>query len=303
MKDISPQAESTTSVVRLSFKFAHKDKVEASEEWFAATDRLEKEPDLGFVTIGWSIDDEADIVLFISWDYAVKPSASFLSGNIDHIFSPLGEFLAKKPRLICNLCNVNRAQSDDSFTTESSFHQVMTEIITVRGPANAIESTMSNISKEAKDYVHALGIGMDFYRIHASEQTLLGTSLFRLSGEHTRDGIDGEEHIDYTSFALFLLWFSPTRRAEVQDPDIPDHAIPASLQEYYGSNWWQKTVIEPLEEVGATISSFIYRKGKIARGRKGRLVISNFKFWLQFGYMDDDSLAQFERQLAEKNQQ
>lgn len=303
MKGISPQAESTTSIVRLSFQAAHKDKVQASEQWFAATDRLKQEPDLGFVTIGRSIADEADMVLFISWDYAAKPSASFLSGDVDHIFSPLSEFLAKKPQLLCNICSVIQAQSERSFTTtDTSWPRVMSEIMTVRGPANSTESTMSKILKQTKGYVKAVDTGRDFYNIHASEQTLLGSSLYRLTGDYVRDGIDSEEQIDYAGFILVLNWFSPSRRAEVQDPDIPDRAIPAFLQEFYGGNWWQKKVIEPLEEVGATISSFLY-KGNIARDRKGILVVSKFKFWLNYGYMDDVSLAQFEIQSAEKNQQ
>ncbi|KAL7970587.1 hypothetical protein HDV63DRAFT_403733 [Trichoderma sp. SZMC 28014] len=307
MWNISPQAESTTSIVRLSLQSAHKDKVQASEEWFAATDRLKQEPDLGFVTIGYSTADETDIILFISWDYGVKPSASFLSGNINHIFSPVSEFLAKKPLLICNICSVNRIQGQNSFvTTYTPWPEGMSEIITVRGPANATGSIMSKISQEAGEYVDALDTGMDFYDIPACKQTIHGCSgVYRLSDKYDRDVIDtcSEEHIDYASFILFFDWHSPSRRAEVQDPDIPDRAIPAFLQEFYGSNWWQKTVTEPLEEVGATISSFLYRNGRIARDRKGILVMSKLKFWLQYGYMDDDSLAQFERQLAEKNQQ
>ncbi|KAK1239089.1 hypothetical protein MKX08_006150 [Trichoderma sp. CBMAI-0020] len=303
MKDISSQAESTTSIVRLSFQSAHKDKIEASEQWFAATDRLKQEPDLGFVTIGRPTADEADIVLFISWDYAAKPSASFLSGDVDHIFSPLGGFLTKKPQLICDICSVTGRQSKSSFTTsDTSWPEVMSEIMTVRGPANATESTMSKIFKEIRAYMDAMDTGMDFYNIHVSEQTLFSSRLYRLSGEYARDGIDSEEHIDYANFILFLDWFSPSRRAEVQDPDIPERAIPAFLQEFYGNDWWQKQVIQPLEEVGATISSFLYR-GKIAHDRKGVLVMSKFKIWLQYGFMDDDSLAQFERQLAEKNKQ
>lgn len=305
MRNISPQAESTTSIVRLSFQSAHKDKVQASEEWFAATDRLKQEPDLGFVTIGCSTADEADIILFISWDYAAKPSASFLSGNIDHIFSPVSEFLAKKPRLICNICSVDRIQGKSSFiTTYTSWPEVISEIITVRGPANATGSIMGRISQKASEYVDALDIGMDFHNIDASKQTIHACSgVYRLSDEYDRDGIYNEEHIDYASFILFIDWHSPSRRAEVQDPSTPDRAIPAFLQKSFGSTWWQKTVTEPLEEVGATISSFLYHNGRLAHDRKGRLVMSKFKFWLQYGWMDDDSLAQFERQLAERNQQ
>ncbi|UKZ71387.1 uncharacterized protein TrAtP1_012346 [Trichoderma atroviride] len=303
MNGISPQAESTTSIVRLLFQSVHKDKIEASEQWFAATDRLKQEPDLGFVTIGYSIADEADIVLFISWDYAAKPSASFLSGDVDHIFSPLSGFFAKKPQLICDVCSVIGRQSKNSFTTmDNSWPNGMTELMTVRGPANATESTMSKIFEETRGYINAIYTGMDFYNIHASKRTLFGSCLYRLSGEYARDGIDSEENIDYATFILLLDWFSPSRRAEVQDPDIPERAIPAFLQEFYGNNWWQKQVVQPLEEVGATISSFLYR-GDIARDREGLLLISKFEVWLQVGLMDDDSLAQFERQLAEKNQQ
>lgn len=119
----------------------------------------------------------------------------------------------------------------------------------------------------------------------------------------TKKNLSSEEHADWASFALFVSWFSPTKRAELQDPTIPDHAIPKVFQDTYGSNWWQQKVIKPLEEVGATILSWTYHKGEIARGRKERLIMSKNANWLEFGYMDDDDLARFERQLAEKDQQ
>ncbi|KAL6903016.1 hypothetical protein GGI43DRAFT_433147 [Trichoderma evansii] len=283
MKDISSQAESTTSVVRLAFQLAHRDKIEVSEEWHAAMDNLKQEPDLGFITKG------------------------FLSGNIDHIFLPLQDFLTKKPRLMYNICSVSRRQGVQTFVSDRSGFEVMNEIMIARGPANAIESVMKKILKDASHYLDALDVGMDFYDVHFSEQTLLGKCLYRVSGEYARDDIGGEEHseehTDWASFALLLQWFSPSRRAEFQDPNIPDRAIPPVFQEFYGSNWWQQKVMKPLEEAGATISSWTYHKGQLSRGRKGRLVISKFKHWLEYGYMDDDSLAQFERQLAEKDQQ
>lgn len=300
MKDISPQEESTTSVVRLTFHFAYKDKIEASEEWYAATDKLKQEPNIGFVTKGQSIDDELNIVLFISWDYAAKPSASFLSGNIDHIFSSISEFLAKRPRLICNVCHVDRGQCVNTFRTSRSGFETMREIMIVRGPVNTIEPIIKKINKDARGYIHALDIGMDCYDIHISDQTFWGIGLYRVSNENGNEELCSQGHTDCASFAIFFQWFSPSRRAEFLDPNIPDRAIPPVFQEFYGSNWWQQKVMKPLEDVGATISSWTYHKGEIARDRKGILVISKFKNWLDFGYMDDVSLAQFERQLAEK---
>lgn len=187
MKPLSPQAESTTSIVRLSFHFAHKDKIEASEEWCATTDKLKQEPNIDFVTKGQSIDDELDIVLFISWDYAAKPSASFLSGNIDHIFSPLSEFLAKKPRFICSICHTHQGQSVRTYTTWRSGFDIMKEIMIVRGPANAIESTLKEIDKETTRYSNALDVGMDCYDIHISDQTFWGAGLYRVSNENDKE--------------------------------------------------------------------------------------------------------------------
>ncbi|PNP44998.1 hypothetical protein TGAMA5MH_03413 [Trichoderma gamsii] len=306
MQEIDPQAHKTVSIVRMSFQPAHKDKIEASEEWFTATDKLKQEPDIAFVTKGQAIDDELDIALFISWDYAAKPSASFLSGNIHHIFSPLDNFLAKKPRLMCNLYCTHPGQSTHSFTTSRSGYANMREMMMVRGPVNVIEAAMVKISEETSNYLDALGVGTDFYDIYFSEKSLWGIgALYRVRNENGNEESSGEEHADCATFAFSLLWFSPSRRAKFQDPNIPDSAIPPVFQEFYGSNWWQEKVIKPLEEVGATVSSWTYHKGEIARDRKGkgRLVISKFKSWLEFGYMDDVSLAEFERQLAEKEHQ
>lgn len=268
MKDISPQAESTTSVVRLTFQFAYKDKIEASEEWYAATDKLKQEPNIGFVTKGQSIDDELDIVLFISWDYAAKPSACFLSGNIDHIFSSVSDFLAKRPRLICNVCHDDRGQCVNTFTTSRSGFETMKEIMIVRGPVKAMEPILKKIDEDAKHYMHALDIGMDCYDIHISDQAFWGMSLYRVSNENGNKELSSQEHADYASFALFSKWFSPSRRAEFLDPNIPDRAIPPVFQEFYGSNWWQQKVMKPIEDMGATISSWTYHKGQIARDRK-----------------------------------
>ncbi|KAM0472633.1 hypothetical protein ACHAPX_008594 [Trichoderma viride] len=302
----SPEAHKTVSIVRLSFQPAHKDKIEASEEWFTATDRLKQEPDIAFVTKGQAIDDELDIALFISWDYAAKPSASFLSANIHHIFSPLDNFLAQKPRLMCNLYCTHPGQSTLSFTTSRSGFATMREMMMVRGPANVIQATLMKISDETSKYLDVMSVGTDFWEIYFAEKSLWGAgALYRVRNENGNQESSGDEHADCATFAFSLLWFNPSRRAKFQDPNIPDSTIPPVFQEFYGSNWWQEKVMKPLEEVGATVSSFTYHKGEIALDRKGkgRIVISKFKSWLEFGYMDDVSLAEYERQLAEKDHQ
>ncbi|KAL7923537.1 hypothetical protein ACQKWADRAFT_289925 [Trichoderma austrokoningii] len=294
------QAKTTTSIVRMTFQSAHRDKIEAPDEWFTATDNLKQEPDIAFVTKGEAIEDELDIVLFISWDYAAKPSASFLSGNIQHIFSPLDDFLAKKPRLICNLYSLHAGQTIRAFQTRPGF-ETMKEMMVVRGPADVIEATLRKISREVGDYLNALQIGMDLHNICYNAQSFWGSSnIYRVRNEDGGEDSSSEGHADCAAFAIFFQWFSPSRRTDFQDPNIPDRAIPHVFEKDYGSDWWQEEVVKPLEEVGAAVSSWTYHKGEIALDLKGkeRLVISKFKNWLQFGYMDLDSLAQ----LAEKNQ-
>ncbi|KAL7898526.1 hypothetical protein HDV63DRAFT_354798 [Trichoderma sp. SZMC 28014] len=306
MEKIGPQAPKTVSIVRLSFQPAHKDKIEVAEEWFTAMDNLKQEPDIAFVTKGQAIDDDLDIVLFISWDYAAKPSASFLLGNIHHIFSPLKKFLIKKPRLMCNLYCTHQGQSLYSFKTERSGFQTIKEMMMVQGPADVIETTLMEISKEAGHYLHALSIGMDFYDKHISEQTLWGTGgIYCVRNENGNEEPSSEGYADCATYAFFFEWSNPSKRAAFQDLDTPDSAIPPVSEEFYGSNWWQETVIKSLEEVGATVSSWTFHKGEIALDRegKGRLVISKFKSWLEFGFMDDASLAEYEKRLAEKDHQ
>lgn len=176
----------------------------------------------------------------------------------------------------------------------------------VHGPANKIEATLVEISKEAGHYLHALSVGMDFYDILISDQTLWGTGgIYRVRNENGNEESSSEGHDDCATFAFVFEWFSPSRRAAFQDLDTPDSAIPPVFQEFYGSNWWQEKVIKSLEEVGATVSSWTFHKGEIALDRKGkgRLVITKFTSWLEFGYMDDVSLAEYEKRLAEKDHQ
>jgi hypothetical protein len=306
--NINDQADSATSIVRLSFQPAHKDKIETSEQWFDAMDKIKQEPNLGYVCKGESIEDELDIILFISWDYAAKPSANFLSGNIDYIFSPLSDLLAKKPRFIGNLCSITKRQTLTSFATRGGGFEFMIEIMTVRGPADATEAALRKIDKRLDSYTTYRSNALDFYDIWYN--TLHGGRLYHLSTEKGNEDRCSEENIDQASFALFVTWTDREGRTEFQDPNIPDRTLPPVFQENFPSNFWQEEVIKPLEELGATISSWTYHKGWTTYGRKEGLIVSKFKTeslivskfknWYTYGYMDSISLAEFEGRTLEQ---
>ncbi|KAL7947388.1 hypothetical protein V8C42DRAFT_317639 [Trichoderma barbatum] len=265
------EREHATSVVRLSFLPGHRDKIDTSEQWYKVMDTIKQEPNFGYVCKGESIDDELDIVLFIAWENAAKPPAAFRSGNLDCIFSPLSPFVAKKPQVMGTLYHMMERQEISKFVTTGAGMRFMTEIIAVRGPAHAIEPVLEEIDRRIKHYESTQYIAFEFYNYR--QCTFLSGRRFRL-------GDDYEGHPDKASFVLHLNWRGREQRTEFQDADIPDRALPPHLQRNFPSNFWQESVIKPLEGSGATISSWTYHKGEIAHDEKGwRVIGSEFAQW------------------------
>ncbi|KAL7962743.1 hypothetical protein V8C34DRAFT_269735 [Trichoderma compactum] len=264
----TPPEEYSTSVVRLTFLPDHRDKIGVSEQWYQAMDSLRHQPNFAYVSKGESIDDELDIILFVAWGGAAKPPASFLSGDLDCIFSPLDTFVVKKPQLMCNLYFNGRGNSRSGSwdTSEMGFDHI-SEFMIIRGPAHATELALKEIKRKINGYhdVRLLAIDCCGYACH---DWLLMHAFF------TRVGEDWEKRPDAASFLLDIAWRGRDERREYQDPTIPDRTLPPETEEFYPSDFWQKSVVERLESLGVTTSSFTYHKAEAVRNKEGRVVRS-----------------------------
>ncbi|KAL6800658.1 hypothetical protein GGI42DRAFT_326618 [Trichoderma sp. SZMC 28013] len=241
--------EYSTSVVRLAFLPDHRDKIGVSEQWYQVMDTIRHQPDFGEISKGESVDDELDIALFIGWGNAAKPPAPFLSGNLDCIFSPLDAFVVKKPQLMCNLYHTTQAARTS--TNENTF-ECISEFMIIRGPAHATEKAVKKIDVQIDVYNSNRWFAVareDYYF-----DWLLMHAFFARVGE------DGEKRPDAASFLLNVAWRGLEERREYQDPTIPDRTLPPVTRDLFPSDYWQKSVIERLESLGATISSWTYHK-------------------------------------------
>ncbi|UKZ55539.1 hypothetical protein TrVGV298_009363 [Trichoderma virens] len=276
--DQSEERPYALSVVRLSFHPDHRDKIDTSEQWYKVMDTIKHQLNFGYVCKGESIDDELDVVLIIAWENGARPPAAFLSGNLDCIFEPLSRFVAKKPQIMVTLYRRMRGHNIREFTTRGAGMQFMAEIMTIRGPVHVIEPALREIESDIRSYLDTQMIAFDFYDI--TDSSLMHGSLFHV-------GDDCKEHSgeDEVSFVFHLEWRGQEQRKEFHDADIPDRALPPHLQEHFPSNFWQETVVERLEKVGATASSWTYHKGEIARDEKDKEVIaSEFAHWYHYGH-------------------
>lgn len=267
----------TTSVVRFTIQPAHRGKLGASEEWFNVLDMIKQEPDFGFLSWGRSTDNELDIAMFIIWNYAAKPSAAFLSGDIDYIFAPLQNFIAEKPHLMGNFYNLASKEFWKTFTTERNGARLVKEVVTVRGSADTIELGVRKVYRSLKSRQDMGNIAQDIYRV--MDDSFLGADLFRLSASEN----DNESGNNQASFALGMAWMTPEGRAEFQDPNIPDHKLPLCLRVGFPSNFWQAEIVKPLEELGVTISWWTFHEAHDALNPKGGVIESkefrNFRCW------------------------
>ncbi|EHK17124.1 uncharacterized protein TRIVIDRAFT_205738 [Trichoderma virens Gv29-8] len=263
--------EFATSIVRFSVQHAHRDKIGASKEWFAVMDNIKRQPDFGYVCKGELIDDELDIVLFIAWEHAAKPPATF-SENLDSIFSPLHNFLAKRPQITDTVYRVMKMdrQSTGTFdTTGSGCHsRFINEFMTVRGPAQAIEPELEAIQEIANSYMRQREVAEVLHGL--LYDTFSGLKYFRLDDNDSPEANEDPLSHAPCAFALVIRWSDEQGRAEFQDPNIPD----SSQLPGFPSNFWQEVVIQRLEKQGASISSWLYQNADIARDEKNKLLIA-----------------------------
>ncbi|KKP02723.1 hypothetical protein THAR02_05176 [Trichoderma harzianum] len=261
--------EHSTSVVRLTFLPDHRDKIGVSEQWYQAMNSLKQQPNFSFVAKGESIDDELDIILFIAWGGTApaNPAASFLSGDLDCIFSPLDAFVVKKPYLMCNLYHMGwgNNQSSSWDTTRMGFNYI-SEFMIIRGPAQATNLALEEIKLQIDGYNDARHLAIDCNG-YACHDWLLMHAFY------ARVGKDCEKRRGTASFLLDIAWRGRDQRREYQDPTIPDRTLPPETERFYPSDFWQKKFVERLESVGATTSSWTYHKAEVVRDREGYKVV------------------------------
>ncbi|UKZ81309.1 hypothetical protein TrVFT333_009081 [Trichoderma virens FT-333] len=264
--------EFATSIVRFSVQHAHRDKIGASKEWFAVMDSIKRQPDFGYVCKGELIDDELDIVLFVAWEHAAKPPITF-SENLDSIFSPLHNFLAKQPQITGTLYRIMEMdrQSTRLFGTSGCAGHIncINEFMTVRGPARAVETELKRIQELCSVYERLRCFADAVWNF--TDDTFAGLQRFRL------ELVGDLEVTDHTgqpigTFALLVQWGNEKGRAEFQDPNLPDSSLPPANR--FADNFWQEEVMKRLEKQGASISSWIYHKAAIARDGKNKLLIT-----------------------------
>ncbi|KAF3073185.1 hypothetical protein J3E69DRAFT_338290 [Trichoderma sp. SZMC 28015] len=259
----SGEREYSTSVVRLAFLPDHRDKIGVSEQWYQVMDTIRHQPNFGFICKGESVDDELDVVLFIGWENAAKPPASFLSGNLDCIFSPLDAFVVRKPQLMCNLYQMMRGpRHPKSWNTSTMSLAFISEFIIIRGPAHATEKAVKEIEMNIDVYHDNRIFVADWY----SDWLLMRAFFFRV-------GEDSEKRPDAASFLLNVAWKGLEERREYKDPTIPDRSLLPEARQMFPSDFWQKSVVERLESLGATTSSWTYHKAEAVRNKEGRLVV------------------------------
>lgn len=260
--------EHSTSVVRLTFLPDHRDKIGVSEQWHQAMDLLKQQPNFSFVAKGESIDDELDIILFIAWGATApaKPAASFLSGDLDCIFSPLDTFVVKKPYLMCNLYHMGWGNDQSSLwdTREMGF-DFISEFMIIRGPAQATEQALKDIKLRIDGYNDARNLALDCFDCY--------WDWLLMHAFYARVGEDCEKRPDTASFLLDIAWKGRDERREYQDPTIVDRTLPPATERFYPRDFWQKTVVERLESVGATTSSWTYHKARVVRDSEGYEVV------------------------------
>ncbi|KAL6694605.1 hypothetical protein J3F84DRAFT_377387 [Trichoderma pleuroticola] len=244
--------EYSTSVVRLAFLPNHRDKMGVSEQWHQVMDTIRHQPGFGYVSKGESVHDELDIVLFIGWENAEKPPDSFLSGNLDCIFSPLDAFVVKKPHLMCNLYHISQRMR--TFTEENTFECIL-ELMIIHGPAHATEKAVKKIDSSIDCY--------NSNRWFAVAREDYYFSWLLMHASFARVGEDCEKRPDAASFLLNVLWRGLEERCEYKDSTIPDRTLPPETRHMFPSDFWQKSVIERLESLGATISSWTYHKAEV----------------------------------------
>ncbi|KAK4074394.1 hypothetical protein Trihar35433_3868 [Trichoderma harzianum] len=259
--------EYSTSVVRLAFLPDHRDKIGVSEQWYQVMDTIRHQPNFGYISKGESVDDELDIVLFISWENAAKPPAPFLSENLDCIFSPLDAFVVNKPQLMCNLYHMGWGPcSPRSWDTKEMSFECISEFMIIRGPADATEKAVKRINTEIKVY--------NSNRFFAIAQEIYYFDWLLMHAFFARVGEDCEKRADAASFLLDVAWRGLDERREYKDPTMPDRTLPPETRELFPSDYWQKAVIERLESLGATISSWTYHKAEAVRNKEGKLVVA-----------------------------
>ncbi|KAH0524505.1 hypothetical protein TsFJ059_007007 [Trichoderma semiorbis] len=259
--------EYSTSVVRLAFLPDHRDKIGVSEQWYQVMDTIRHQPNFAYISKGESVDDELDIVLFISWENAAKPPASFLSGNLDRIFSPLDDFVVKKPHLMCNLYRMSWGCSPRSWDTNENTFECISEFMIIRGPAHATEKAAKRINTQIDVY--------NSNRWFAVARETYYFDWLLMHARFARVGEDCEQRADAASFLLNVAWRGLEERREYKDPTIPDRSLPPETREaLFPSDYWQKSVIERLESVGATVSSWTYHKAEAVRNKEGKLVVA-----------------------------
>ncbi|KAL7906302.1 hypothetical protein GGI35DRAFT_457726 [Trichoderma velutinum] len=265
----TPLEEYSTSVVRLTFLPDHRDKIGVSEQWYQAMGSLKHQPNFSFVSKGESIDDELDIILFIAWGGTAKPPACFLSGNLNCIFSPLNAFVVKKPQLMCNLYHMSRGNSHCSgWDTREMGFEYISEFMIIRGPAYATELALKEIKLQISCYNDARHLAIDCHGYSCCDWLLMHAFFCRV-------GEDCEKRPDSASFLLNIAWRGREQRREYQDPTIPDRTLPPQTRQFFLSDFWQKTVVERLESVGATTSSWTYHKARAVRDKEGWEVVGS----------------------------